>query len=59
MIDEARVVSAVPGVQYRVVVEHEQERVMTCFTVVIATVGLVVGDPLPPVLVDLLALANR
>ena len=59
MIDEARVVSAVPGVQYRVVVEHEQKCVMTCFTVVIATVGLVVGDPLPPVLVDLLALTNR
>ena len=59
MIDEAGVVAAVARVEHRVIVEHEQERMVAPFAVVVAAVRLLVRDRLPPVLIDLPALANR
>ena len=40
MIDVARIAPLLPRVKHRVVVENEEERVMTSFAVVVATVSL-------------------
>ncbi len=59
MIDEPRVVPAGAAVDAGVVVEREQEGVVTIHgVVVVATIGLVVGDALAGVFDDARALAD-
>ena len=59
VVDVARVASLLARVEHRVVVENEEERVMTSLAVVVATVRLFMRDRFAGVLVDDLPCADR
>jgi len=58
VVDVARVAPLLARIEHGVVVENEEERVMTSFAVVVATVGLFMGDRFAGVLVDDLPFAD-
>ena len=60
VVDEARIVASNGGIDDRLVVDDEQERVVSGhLVVVVATVGFVVADTLSRVLDDALPTANQ